>query len=314
MITLRQIARAQSLRTLVLAGTALTLSAGVAFWWYQSSIIPPFTQPVPTPTEAPTAILPSPQMATETVALPSATDKKGASTSTSSLLAPPGMRTYLEVVDSCGSDYSGECVVARSGPGVTYPAVARLREDIVLEVGTSLIVDGQVWHQIVFDEFLRYPERLRSEWYVAGDYVAIFFDPGPLTVWDDGATTTNKRIEVSCGEQRLQAFEGTELVLDIPVSTGLALTPTPRGTYQVYQKVPSRYMQGPLPGLPSDQVYDMPGVPWNLYFTEGGAVIHGTYWHSSFGSRYSHGCVNMPSDAARDLYHWAELGTPVIVR
>ena len=73
-------------------------------------------------------------------------------------------------------------------------------------------------------------------------------------------------------------------------------------------------MQGPLPNLLDRQVYDLPGVPWNLYFTHGGAVIHGAYWHTSFGSQYSHGCVNLPPDTARELYNWADLGTTVIVQ
>ena len=101
--------------------------------------------------------------------------------------------------------------------------------------------------------------------------------------------------------------------MEMVISTGLELTPTPRGTFSVFKKTPSRYMQGPLPGLPYDY-YDLPGVPWNLYFTHEGAVIHGAYWHNSFGSRYSHGCVNLPPDEAKKLYDWAVLGTTVIVQ
>ena len=86
-------------------------------------------------------------------------------------------------------------------------------------------------------------------------------------------------------------MRGEELAMEIDISTGLELTPTPRGTFTVFRKTPSRYMQGPLPGIANDY-YDLPGVPWNLYFTEQGAVIHGAYWHDSFGSPYSHGCVN----------------------
>jgi lipoprotein-anchoring transpeptidase ErfK/SrfK len=73
-------------------------------------------------------------------------------------------------------------------------------------------------------------------------------------------------------------------------------------------------MQGPLPNIKDKQHYDLPGVPWNLYFTEGGAVIHGAYWHKSFGSPYSHGCVNLSPENAHTLYSWADLGTTVVVR
>ncbi len=102
--------------------------------------------------------------------------------------------------------------------------------------------------------------------------------------------------------------------METDISTGLELTPTPRGIFTVFKKTPSRYMQGPLPNLIDQQYYDLPGVPWNLYFTDGGAVIHGAYWHNSFGNRYSHGCVNLPTEKARDLYNWTPLGTKVTVK
>ena len=72
-------------------------------------------------------------------------------------------------------------------------------------------------------------------------------------------------------------------------------------------------MQGPIPGI-SAKEYDLPGVPWDIYFTKEGAAIHGTYWHENFGTRASNGCVNLPLEAARKLYEWAELGARVIVR
>lgn len=74
----------------------------------------------------------------------------------------------------------------------------------------------------------------------------------------------------------------------------MELSPTPKGEFIIFRKTPSRYMQGPIPEITGSNYYDLPGVPWNLYFTHGGAVIHGAYWHTSFGEEYSHGCVNLP--------------------
>ncbi len=222
---------------------------------------------------------------------------------------------YVEVIDGCGPHFEGECLNVRSGPGVDYPVVAQLRNDIVLKVGGKVTREGETWFKVVFDEWLRYPERIKSDWYVSADYVEVLLDEGIKTLEDgENATTTQKEIIVSRGEQKLYAYDNGELFLETDISTGLELTPTPRGTFTIFRKTPSRYMQGPLPGLPSDQYYDLPGVPWNLYFTHQGAVIHGAYWHTSFGSRYSHGCVNLPSDTARKLYDWADIGTKVIVR
>ena len=221
---------------------------------------------------------------------------------------------YVEIVDGCGKHFEGECLNARSGPGTEYPVVAQLRNEIVLKVGGKVQRDDQTWYKIVFDEHLRYPERVTGDWYVASQYVRILYDEGDKTIWEDGPATTTKRIVVDRTAQKLYAYEDEELFMETAISTGLALTPTPRGTFTIFKKTPSRYMQGPLPGLPSDQYYDLPGVPWDLYFTEGGAVIHGAYWHDSFGSTYSHGCVNLPPTQAYVLYTWAELGTTVEVR
>lgn len=222
---------------------------------------------------------------------------------------------YVEVTNGCGPHFEGECLNVRAGPGIDYPVVAQLRNDIVLKVGGKVTREDETWFKIVFDEWLRYPERVTSDWYVSADYVEILLDEGVKTLEDNRQTLeTKKEIIVNRDEQKLYAYEDGELFMEADISTGLELTPTPRGTFTIFRKTPSRYMQGPLPGLASDQYYDLPGVPWNLYFTHSGAVIHGAYWHTSFGSRYSHGCVNLPSDKARELYDWAEVGTKVTVK
>lgn len=228
---------------------------------------------------------------------------------------PIGLSRYIKVTDSCGAHHEGECLVVRSGPGKEFPVVAKVRNGIVLKISDTIEKDGITWHKIIFDEWLRYPERLISDWYVSAEYVETLEDIGDLTIWDnDYSTSTNKKIVVDRSDQSLEAYDGDELYLTLSISTGLELTPTPRGTFQVFKKTPSRYMQGPLPGLLDQQVYDLPGVPWNLYFTEGGAVIHGAYWHKSFGQRYSHGCVNVDPNEAKKLYEWADLGTVVVVK
>lgn len=239
------------------------------------------------------------------------------SSSTDDLLLPVKkvLFEYVEVTDGCGPHFTGECLRVRSGPGLEYPPVARLRNGMVLKVGGKVEHDGLSWYKIVFDEWLRYPERVTGDWYVAADYVRILLDEGDRTVWEhEYSTTSHKTITVDRSEQMLYAFEGNELFLETPISTGLELTPTPRGNFTIFKKTPSRYMQGPLPNLIDRQYYDLPGVPWNLYFTHGGAVIHGAYWHDSFGTAYSHGCVNVSPQVAHTLYTWAELGTQVIVK
>ncbi len=201
----------------------------------------------------------------------------------------------------------------RSGPGRAYPAIGKLRIGVVLKVADTVVSEGHEWYKISFDEGLRYPERVSGDLYVSAEVVHLFTDDGDHELEVGATPSSTKRIIVDRSEQMLYAYENDALFMEEPISTGLELTPTPRGLFAVYKKTPSRYMQGPLPGI-SDQYYDLPGVPWNLYFTYQGAVIHGAYWHDKFGEPWSHGCVNLPPDQARKLYQWAELGTQVLVR
>ena len=225
-----------------------------------------------------------------------------------------GEYTYVKIIDSCEYDYSDGCVRARSGPGTEYGVLNTLRNDIILKVDEKITNEaGESSYKIDFDEWLRYPERLGGDWYVSAEFVEVFKNDGEILLTAD-SRATDKEIIVDRSDQKLYAFDGEVLYAEMDVSTGHDFTPTPRGEFTVFKKTPSRYMQGPLPYLPVQDVYDLPGVPWNLYFTEQGAVIHGAYWHDSFGSTYSHGCVNLEPEDAEEIYKWADIGTKVIVR
>lgn len=221
---------------------------------------------------------------------------------------------YIEVTDGCGPHFEGACLNVRAQPSTSSPVVAQLRTGVVLKVGGKVVNDGIAWYQIEFDEWLRYPERVTSDWYVAADYVEILYDEGAKDGSIHEVATSSKQIIVDRSDQKIYAYDGDEFFMETDISTGLELSPTPRGNFTIFRKTPSRYMQGPLPYLENSDYYDLPGVPWNLYFTEQGAVIHGAYWHESFGTQYSHGCVNTAPSIARELYHWADLGTKVLVR
>ncbi len=120
-----------------------------------------------------------------------------------------------------------------------------------------------------------------------------------------GAPADGKRwIEVDLSKQTLTAWQGDVAVMHTTVSTGKASTPTVVGTFHILTKYDSQEMTG--------DGYDLPGVPWVMYFYQGYA-IHGAYWHMSFGTPLSHGCVNMHISDAQALYQWAAVGTEVDV-
>lgn len=120
-----------------------------------------------------------------------------------------------------------------------------------------------------------------------------------------------KRIEVDISEQWLTAYAGDEIVYDAPVATGKDGFNTPTGSYKIYLKYRKQTMRGSMGG----ETWVVPDVPNVMYFN-GSVALHGAYWHNAFGTgtRLSHGCVNLPLDAAAALYDWAPEGTPVIVR
>lgn len=222
--------------------------------------------------------------------------------------------TYVEVIDGCGTHFEGTCLNVRSGPGISFPVVYQLRSGVVLRTDGVLVEgEGKLWYKIIFDEWLRYPERIEYDWYVAADFVQSIESPGMVEFKKGDPVPAEKKIVIDISEQTLYAYEGKSLFMQELVSTGLELTKTPRGLFTLFKKMPSRYMQGPLPGV-SEQYYDLPGVPWTMYFTGQGAAIHGAYWHENFGEQWSHGCVNLPPAQARELYEWADVGTPILVQ
>jgi lipoprotein-anchoring transpeptidase ErfK/SrfK len=215
---------------------------------------------------------------------------------------------YGIVTDSCDTQYNTPCVRIRSGPGVNYPVITTIRNNAVFGLGGSVQQHDGVWYKIVFNEWLRYGERVHGEWYIRGDFITPYEEnTAPIK------NPTKKIITIDRSTQTMYAYENGSLVMKESVSTGIEQTPTPRGVFTVYKKTPSRYMQGPIPEI-STKYYDLPGVPWNLYFTQEGAVIHGAYWHDNFGKRWSNGCVNLPPEKAKLLYEWADVGTTVIVK
>lgn len=116
-----------------------------------------------------------------------------------------------------------------------------------------------------------------------------------------------KWIDINLTSQTVTAYQGNTPIKTVLVSTGLYETPTVEGTFQIYGKSPSMDMSGVVGG----ESYHVPNVPDVMFFYEGYA-LHGAYWHYNFGSRMSHGCVNMKTADAKWLYDWAPIGTTVV--
>lgn len=123
-------------------------------------------------------------------------------------------------------------------------------------------------------------------------------------------TSSGKAIVVNLSRQWMYAFQDGQQVFDAPVTTGRDGMETPAGRYSIYAKIKNQTMSGVTDGEP----WVVPNVP-NVMYINGGVALHGTYWHRLFGSgvRVSHGCINLPLDAAAWVYNWAPQGTLVTV-
>ncbi len=135
-------------------------------------------------------------------------------------------------------------------------------------------------------------------------------DPTPAAVASsmvEPDPNAERWIQVSLSQQYLVAWQGDVPVWEGYISTGREGFETPPGSYRILSKLESQTMEGVLGG----EYYNVPDVPDVMYFTDRGHALHGTYWHANFGAPMSHGCVNLPMDAADWMYGWAEVGTRV---
>jgi hypothetical protein len=256
---------------------------------------------------------------------------------------------YVQIVNSCKFNFSGSCVSVRNGPHKKAKKIFGARNGIVLKVTEKITNTEGDWYKISFDgEKLIYPERVSGDMYVFANYATSTSKLSPELYDETKPHDETKSIIVDLSDQKLYAYQNDVLYMTSKVSTGLTDTPTTPNEYYIFYKTPSRYMQGPTDrkgliksysaslynstttststrnylisskayatDMSVKDYYDLPGVPYTMYFDSDGSAIHGAYWHNDFGRRHSHGCVNMSIKDSEKLYLWANAGTSVIIR
>jgi len=181
---------------------------------------------------------------------------------------------------------------ARWQPTSPYVARRLYYETVYRVTGAMQAEDGSWWYQL--------HEGL--VWGPGGPYVPAWSlrritreDLAPIS-----PARPNKWMQINIEEQSLTCFEGYRPVFHTPAATGLWNTSTPLGEFRVLYK---RYTRRMIGGEGANH-YDLPGIPFPVYFAPNGVAIHGTYWHNDYGRRHSHGCVNVPSQAARWIFRW----------
>ena len=121
----------------------------------------------------------------------------------------------------------------------------------------------------------------------------------------------NTYVDIDISDQVVTYFENGTAKLQAPCVSGLAngKRNTPYGNYKILTKVPGKRLRGKT---------------WNCWvnrwmkFTNSNIGLHDASWRSEFGGEIyktngSHGCVNLPKDAAYQLYDMVNVGTTVVV-
>ncbi len=117
-------------------------------------------------------------------------------------------------------------------------------------------------------------------------------------------------IEIDMTAQKMYYYENGELLIDTDVVTGNMKKghDTPSGVNYVYKKQRNRVLRGE--GYASPVKYWMP--------VKGNIGIHDASWRKEFGGDIylkngSHGCINTPYEAVKELYERVEIGVPVVM-
>lgn len=129
------------------------------------------------------------------------------------------------------------------------------------------------------------------------------------TVYTDDGDIGDTYVECDMGEQRVYVYVDGKLVIETACVTGsvAAGRATPEGLYTIKSKSSPAILVG------AD--YRTPVTFWIPF--NGGIGLHDATWRSSFGGSIyvnsgSHGCVNLPYAAAKELYSVVYAGMPVI--
>ena len=114
---------------------------------------------------------------------------------------------------------------------------------------------------------------------------------------------------------KVVAYEGQTPVRSMLALRGIAVFPTPVGTFSILRRVPNETMDSMTLGIPHDSPYGylVKNVLYTQYFTPDGASLHDNYWSSNFGGIGSHGCLGLSYADSKWLWDWAYIGVPVVV-
>ena len=146
--------------------------------------------------------------------------------------------------------------------------------------------------------------------------------------WGEGGADWGDRwVDVNIKTQHATFYDGGEVIWESDIVSGKVDGgyDTPQGVYQINSYMSSVESGGEQVKLVSPEKDEKTGDPTYISYVDywmpfvGNLVaFHDASWRSSFGddiykSNGSHGCVNLPADKAKELYHIIKVGDVVVV-
>ncbi|MBV9008629.1 MAG: L,D-transpeptidase family protein [Verrucomicrobia bacterium] len=143
------------------------------------------------------------------------------------------------------------------------------------------------------------------------------------------ASPDSVHILVSLPQQRAYLFSGDNVVVDSPISSGKRGHESPAGQFKVLEKDANHFssiygdfvdrsgrvvragVSMRIDAAPSGTHYVGAAMKWFMRLTDEGVGMHVGILP---GYPASHGCIRMPSDAAKLFYDHVKVGTPVEVQ
>ncbi len=127
----------------------------------------------------------------------------------------------------------------------------------------------------------------------------------------------NTYVEVDLGNQHLWYYKDGNIVMDTDFVSGtytISDRRTPSGAYSLIYKQKDQVLRGTR-SADGTYEYESPVKYWMPF--NGGIGFHDASWRYSFGGSIfmysgSHGCINLPSSMAAELYENIEAGCPVL--
>lgn len=111
-----------------------------------------------------------------------------------------------------------------------------------------------------------------------------------------------KTIVANTFYQTLSCFEGNTEVYYCKMASGYGDFATPIGTMYAWRKMYSINMAAS--STENRSGYDTSAVSWPTFINSDGVAIHAAFWHNYFGTRRSHGCINVMPEDAKWIFRW----------